>query len=144
MPVTARLSRAFYDRLGDEVANELVGWFNDVDASYRGDLRELNELNFARADATFAQRLAQSETRMIERMARVESRLLERMAQLEVRMSALEVRIQALETRMDAQLQSLESRLEARIQKEVGRLYRWMFIAWSTLMLALIGILQRV
>lgn len=66
--------QAFHDRLGDEVANELVGWFNDVDASYRGDLRELNELNFARADATFAQRLAQSETRMIERMARVESR----------------------------------------------------------------------
>jgi hypothetical protein len=24
LPVTARLSRAFYDRLGDDVANELV------------------------------------------------------------------------------------------------------------------------
>lgn len=67
-----------------------------------------------------------------------------RMAALEDRMTALEVRIQALETRMDAQLRSLESRLEARIQKEVGRLYRWMFAAWSTLMLALIAIVQRV
>ena len=26
MPVTAKLSRAFYERLGDEIANELVNW----------------------------------------------------------------------------------------------------------------------
>ena len=26
MPVTAKLSRAFYERLGDEIANELVSW----------------------------------------------------------------------------------------------------------------------
>ena len=48
MPVTAKLSRKFYDKLGDDVANELVEWFNAVDATYRSDLRELNELNFAR------------------------------------------------------------------------------------------------
>jgi hypothetical protein len=28
-----------------------VEWFNLVDATYRSDLRELNELNFARFDA---------------------------------------------------------------------------------------------
>jgi len=27
MPVTARLSKLFYERLGEEVANELVDWF---------------------------------------------------------------------------------------------------------------------
>jgi hypothetical protein len=48
VPVTAKLSRKFYDKLGDDVANELVEWFNAVDATYRSDLRELNELNFAR------------------------------------------------------------------------------------------------
>ena len=48
MPVTAKLSLAFYEKLGEGVANELVDWFNAVDATYRGDLRELNELNFAR------------------------------------------------------------------------------------------------
>jgi len=26
MPVTARLSKLFYDRLGEQVANELVDW----------------------------------------------------------------------------------------------------------------------
>ena len=45
MPVTARLSRRFYETFGDDLANELVNWFNDVDAIYRSDLRELNDLN---------------------------------------------------------------------------------------------------
>ncbi len=59
MPITAKLSRKFYDKLGDDVANELVEWFNKVDAAYRADLRDLNELNFARFDAKLEQRLAE-------------------------------------------------------------------------------------
>jgi len=59
MPVTARLSRKFYDTFGDEIANELVDWFNKVDAAYRSELRELNELNFARFDAKVEQRIAE-------------------------------------------------------------------------------------
>ena len=52
MPVTARLSRKFYETFGDEVVTELVNWFNEVDATYRSDLKDLNELNFARFDAS--------------------------------------------------------------------------------------------
>jgi len=37
VPVTAKLSRKFYEKLGDDVANELVEWFNLVDATYRSD-----------------------------------------------------------------------------------------------------------
>jgi hypothetical protein len=59
VPVTAKLSKRFYDVLGEDVANELVDWFNAVDLSYRTDLRELNELNFARFDAKLEQRLAE-------------------------------------------------------------------------------------
>ena len=59
MPVTARLSKRFYDRLGEDVANELVEWFNQVDATYKAELRELNELNFARFDAKLAQRIGE-------------------------------------------------------------------------------------
>ncbi len=68
MPVTAKLSRKFYEKFGDDVANELVEWFNMVDATYRSDLRELNELNFARFDAKLEQRLAQLETRLTKRL----------------------------------------------------------------------------
>jgi hypothetical protein len=64
MPVTARLSKLFYERLGEQVANELVDWFNAVDATYRADLRDLNELNFARFDAKMEQRLAELNARI--------------------------------------------------------------------------------
>lgn len=59
MPVTARLSKRFYDVLGEDVANELVEWFNAVDLTYRTDLREINEVNFTRFDAKLEQRLAE-------------------------------------------------------------------------------------
>ena len=47
--MTAKLSKKFYEKFGDDITNELVDWFNKVDATYRSDLRELNEVNFARA-----------------------------------------------------------------------------------------------
>ena len=68
MPVTAKLSQAFYDALGNDVANELVEWFNSVDATYRADLRELNELNFARFDAKLEQRLAETKAELLKWM----------------------------------------------------------------------------
>jgi hypothetical protein len=57
--VTAKLSKRFYETFGDDIANELVDWFNKVDATYHSDLRELNELNFARFDAKLEQRIAE-------------------------------------------------------------------------------------
>jgi hypothetical protein len=59
VPVTAKLSKRFYDVLGEDIANELVDWFNAVDLAYRTDLRELNDLNFARFDAKLEQRIAE-------------------------------------------------------------------------------------
>lgn len=59
MVVTARLSKRFYETFGEDVTNELVDWFNTVDATYRADLRELNETNFARFDAKLEQRMAE-------------------------------------------------------------------------------------
>ncbi|MBA3259723.1 MAG: hypothetical protein H0T68_09690, partial [Gemmatimonadales bacterium] len=56
--MTAKLSKRCYDVLGEDVANG-VDWFNAVDLTYRADLRELNELNFARFDAKLEQRLAE-------------------------------------------------------------------------------------
>ncbi len=68
MPVTAKLSRKFYETFGDDIANELVEWFNQVDATYRSDLRELNELNFARFDAKLQQRIADLRSELIKWM----------------------------------------------------------------------------
>ncbi len=66
--MTARLSKRFYDQLGEEIASELVDWFNQVDQTYRGDLRELNELNFARFDAKLEQRMAQVKSDLVKWM----------------------------------------------------------------------------
>ena len=73
--MTARLSKRFYDVFGEEIANELVDWFNAVDATYRADLRELNELNFARFDAKLEQRLAELRAELVKELAGVKSGL---------------------------------------------------------------------
>ena len=64
VPVTAKLSQKFYQKFGDELTNELVDWLNQVDAAYRSDLREMNELNFARFDAKLEQRIAEVRAEM--------------------------------------------------------------------------------
>lgn len=66
--MTAKLSRRFYEKLGDDVANELVEWFNQVDATYRADLRELNELNYARFEATVNSKLADLRSELLKWM----------------------------------------------------------------------------
>ncbi|HEV2749181.1 MAG TPA: hypothetical protein VGV12_01510 [Gemmatimonadales bacterium] len=101
MPVTAKLSRKFYERLGDDVANELVEWFNLVDATYRTDLRELNELNFARFDAKVEQRWAQLDAKLEQRSAQLEAKLEQRLAQLDAK---FEQRLAQLESRLTTRL----------------------------------------
>ena len=59
MPVTAKLSRKFYERLGDDVANELVEWFNSVDTAYRQEFRDLFEAHFGRFEARLQQGMAE-------------------------------------------------------------------------------------
>ena len=59
MPVAAKFSKEFYDRFGHELTDELVSYLNQIDSYYRSELRELNELNFARFDAKLEQRVAE-------------------------------------------------------------------------------------
>ena len=76
MPVTATLSRKFYDKFGDDITNELVNWFNQVDATYRTELRELNDLNFSRFDAKLEQRFAESDARWEQRIGDLQAQLI--------------------------------------------------------------------
>ncbi|TMQ08141.1 MAG: hypothetical protein E6J91_33895 [Deltaproteobacteria bacterium] len=101
MPVTATLSRKFYEKLGDDITNELVNWFNQVDTTYRTELKELNETNFARFDAKLDQRVAQ-----------------------------LDAKLERFRAEVNAKLELLESRVEARMSAFEARIIRWMFIFW--------------
>jgi hypothetical protein len=57
-----------------------------VDAAYRSDLRELNELDFAQFDAKVDQRFAQSD-------AALERRVAERRAEIQVGLHSLEMKL---------------------------------------------------
>jgi len=76
MPVTAKLSREFYDKFGDKIADELVNWFNQVDATYRSELKDLFEVQFSRFDAKLEQRLAESDTKWERRVAELKTSLI--------------------------------------------------------------------
>ena len=75
MPVTAKLSKRFYETFGDENTNELVDWFNAVDTDYKSSLREMNEQNFARFDATLRERLAEFGATHEKRFAAIDARI---------------------------------------------------------------------
>jgi hypothetical protein len=118
MPVTARLSKLFYERLGEQVAGELVDWFNAVDATYRNDLRELNELNFARFDAKLEQRIAQVEARIAELEAKFEMRF----------------------SQLGAELLGEIAKLDAKLERRLGEQTRWLVGIWLTVILAAVAV----
>jgi DNA anti-recombination protein RmuC len=127
MPVTARLSKNFYDKLGEDVANELVDWFNQVDATYRTDLRELNELNFARFDAKLEQRLEEYDARMAKRFAESEVNMERRFAEYDAKIDTrfaeydakMDTRFAEYDTKMDTRFAQMEDSIDRRFA-EVG------------------------
>jgi len=76
LPVTARLSRKFYERFGDDIAGEFVDWFNAVDLAYQQQLRELNDLNWERFKAEMHAAVAKSEMRFSAKLADLKSDLM--------------------------------------------------------------------
>ena len=68
MPVTARLSRKFYETFGDQIANELVEWFNQVDAQYKSELKDLADAYFGRFRAELQAEMAQLRAELLKWM----------------------------------------------------------------------------
>lgn len=124
MPVTAKLSKKFYDKLGEEVASELVDWFNQVDATHRADIRQLNDLNFSRFEARLEQRTSELEVRMTQRIATLEARMEAGFAELR---SALDV---------------LRKDLDVRLAGFEARITRWMFVFWLGTIGTLIALIK--
>ncbi len=123
MPLTAKLSKEFYDKFGNAVVDELVNWFNQVDATYKLELRDLNELNFARFDAKLEQRIAELRAELRTGLAALEARF---ETKLEQRIAELRAELAALEGRLLARLGVVEGRFGTL----EGRLVRWMFLFW--------------
>ena len=97
---------------------ELVNWFNAVDATYRADLRDLNEVNFARFDAKLEQRLAQSDAK-------------------------LDLRLAQSDAKWEARWHQLDAKLDAKLAELKSELLKWMFLFWATTGVALGGLFLR-
>lgn len=119
MPVTAKLSRAFYEKLGDDVANELVDWFNSVDLTYRNDLRELADLQYARFDAKLEQRIGA----------------------LEARFEGLEAKFEGLKKALDLKLEAIRAEIAATLATQRADLLKWMFLFWAGTVAPLAGLI---
>ena len=154
MPVTAKLSRRVYEQLGDEVANALVEWFNAVDTTYKADLRELNDLNFARFEAKIGERLAELRADMERRFARFEVQMTERVAELRsevgTRIAELRADFERRFARVDVQVAQLNARIdncvdratfEQRLTKLEVRLTRKIFAVSAASLLAQTAVL---
>ena len=144
MPVTARLSKKFYDQLGEDIAAELVDWFNQVDATYRSDLREVNELNFARFDAKLEQRLAEFELKLERRFAAFELKVERRFAafesKVEHRFAAFEARLTQLEKTVAEGFAAVDGKIATAVGAARDSLLRWMIGLWITQLLAFAGL----
>jgi hypothetical protein len=60
-------SREFYDRFGDKVVDELVGLLNDVDATFKAELKDQNDRNLQLFDERLERRLSElkAESRLL-------------------------------------------------------------------------------
>ena len=122
MPVTAKLSRKFYETFGDDIAGELVEWFNSVDAAYRSEFRDLFEIHFARFEAKLDQFRAEMRAEM-----RADYATKGEVFSVKDEVRAVKDDVTALSIRLAA----LESRL-----------IRWMFLFWVGTLGTLVALLK--
>ncbi len=144
MPVTVKLSKLFYERLGEEIANEMVDWFNAVDASYRDDLRQLNELNFARFDAKLEQRTAELDAK-IDRVAVALDAKIDRVAaELDAKIDRvageLDSRIDRVSAELNAKIERVAAEVKEVLERRLGEHTRWLVAAWASLLIPVIGL----
>jgi hypothetical protein len=90
-----------------------------VDLTYRADLRELNELNYARFDAKLEQRLAELRAELREQIAGLRA---------EIRTGLQEVRTEAHQG-------------HTAVERVRAELLRWMFGFWVTTFIGVAGLL---
>ena len=98
-------------------------WFDAVDVTYRADLRELNELNYARFDAKLEQRIAELRADLRGEIAALRAEL----------RAEFRTGLQALQTEIHQGHTALE-----RVRAE---LLRWMFGFWVTTFIGVAGLL---
>lgn len=158
MPVTAKLSSRFYEKLGDDVTNELVTWLNAVDAEFRNELREANDRNWSqlrarleaqsiRLTAEFRGGLAELRTEMQAGFADLRTELRTGLAEGQTGLAGLRTEMQTgfanLRTELRTGLaegQTGLANLRVEIHQEATRQLRWNFLFWVMTVLTIAGL----
>jgi hypothetical protein len=96
-----------------------------VDATYRADLRELNELNFARFDAKMGERLAELDAKWGGRWTALDAKVEQRIADVRA-----EIRVG---------LATLKGELTTEIGRARASTVKWLFTFWAPTALAIVG-----
>ena len=133
MPL-AKLSERFYQKFGHDLVEELVGWLNQMDTTYRNDLRELNELNFARFDAKLEQRAAELDARIEQVAARLD-------AKIDKAAGTLDAKIDKVAGTLDAKIDQRAAELRAELHGTSANLFKWMFVFWAGTVVPLAGLM---
>lgn len=141
MPVTVKLSERFYQKFGHDLVDEMVNWFNEIDATYRGDLRELNELNFARFDAKLEQRVAQLDAKLDQRVTQLDAKLEQGLAAVRADVARLDGKLEQRLAQSDAKLEHRLAGLRDELHAQGRMLMHWMVGLWMTAIGLLSGLI---
>ena len=95
-----------------------MNYLNQIDAGYRSELRELNELNFARFDAKLEQRVAELRAEFKQELSALRTEVKQELA--------------ALRADLRTEFHEGQAALEA-------KLIRWMFVFWAGSTLTILG-----
>ena len=126
MAIATNFSKEFYDKLGHEVVEEMVNWFNQTDNEYRTQLRDLNDRNYARFEAKLEQRFSEQDAKWEARLGALETALARRFGEQDAK--------------WEARFAQQDVRWERRQNEQFSRLLKWMFVFWSTTLVSMIGL----
>lgn len=143
--VAVKLSRQSGEQFEEQSTNELVEWFNRMDANSHQEPCQLNELNCARFDAKLKQRLAEHDARAEQRFvdfeakadsrfpcfeAKVDKRFADSESEGGRRFQIVESRIDELRTCIDPDSTLLESRFGKTLEHALHTRAKCMLGLW--------------
>jgi hypothetical protein len=125
MPATISPPEHCRAALGDAVTAELAAWLERVTLASRTGLRELNDVNLARADVALKQRVAE----LRQELALLETRLGDRAGQIAAR--------------GERSLADHDARQEARLATLRVDLVKWLFLFWVGTLVPVAALIAR-
>jgi len=151
MPVTAKLSSRFYEKLGDDVTNELVTWLNAVDAEFRNELREANDRNWdrfraeldtlsSRLTGEFRGGLAELRTELRIGLAEGQKGVTGAQAGFNTGLADFRTEIYTAFATFQTEIRKDISDQRVEMHQEFTKQLRWMFVFWVMTVLSLAGL----